>query len=86
MIYTDLLDAGSGKVKHKRNVDTFFVSSAEALFMARQQLEHQFRTSFAKDGTFGSRFVTAIITGDADQNINLNCYQVITCFHLFRFR
>lgn len=73
MIYTDLTDADNGKVEYRRSPETFFVSGAEALFMATQQLKHPYKT--ISNDTFGSRFVTAIVSGDSEQNISISCYQ-----------
>lgn len=81
MIYTDLTDAGNGKVQYKRSPETFFVSGAEALFMATCQLERPYKTN--SSGTFGSQFVTAIVSGDSEQNISISCYQVRHALTIF---
>ena len=71
MIYTDLRDDGTstGRVQRRRGPDTFFLSSAECVFAARQQAAHP-------SGPYGSRFVTAVVTGDENGAIGINCYQV----------
>jgi len=78
MIYTDLIDdqSGSGKVLQVRSALNYFVSCYEVLWMARYQAEHPYRTPWSRTGTFGSRFVTVIVTGDAEGNASLFSYQV----------
>eukprot|EP00158_Paraphelidium_tribonemae_P002848 Partr_v1_DN25724_c0_g1_i1_m74929 putative Nuclear protein localization len=87
MIYSDLFDDGSGagKVQTRRHKDSFFLSSAECVFIARKQLAHPFATAKAVGGQFGSRFVSVVVTGDADGNIQLFAYQVSnTCMAMVR--
>ena len=87
MIYTDLTDdgTGSGKVLCKRHSESFFISSAECVFIANKQLEHPFRTAKSTGGQFGSRFVSVVVTGDKEGNIGLNTYQVSnTCMGMVR--
>ena len=78
MLYTDLVDdgTGTGKVQCKRNASTFFLSSAEVVFAATHQNEHPNRTRHSPTGRFGSKFVTVIATGDADGSVHLLAYQV----------
>ena len=87
MVYTDLTDdgTGKGKVVCKRHADSFFVSSAEAVFMAHQQNQHPNLTPFAPKlddaetgpmGTFGSKFVSVIVSGDQKKDVHLATYQV----------
>lgn len=75
MIYTDLIDdgSGSGKVKHRRSDKTFFVSSSEILFISHQQAIHPF--SF-QGFEFSSRFVSVVVSGENDGGIGLKAYQV----------
>lgn len=73
MLYTDLTDIGDGKVQCKRTSETFFVSGPEVLFMATRQLQHPHKT--ASNGAFGSKYVTAIMSGDSERNISIACYQ-----------
>lgn len=78
MIYTDLSDDGShtGKVVHRRSKDTFFVSSAEALFMAQNQLIRPSPCKDSSTGQFSSKFITVIVTGNEKNEIDFNAYQV----------
>lgn len=65
MIYTDLTDdgTGTGKVICRRYADTFFLSSAECIFIAREQLKHPNTCKHAEHGTYGSKFVSVVISG-----------------------
>ena len=78
MIYTDLRDDGSGqgKVKCRRGAETFFLSSAEILFMAEQQKAHPNPCYHSKTGEFGSKFVTVVLSGDEAHDVGVFAYQV----------
>lgn len=78
MIYTDLIDDGSGtgKVLERRSKETFFVSSPEILFIAHQQALHPFKLPSAPSKQFSSRFVTVVISGESEGGIGLKAYQV----------
>lgn len=78
MIYTDLIDdgSGSGKVKHRRSQETFFVSGPEVLFIAHQQAKHPYYLPKEPEFNFSSRFVTVVISGEDDGGIGLKAYQV----------
>lgn len=80
MIYTDLVDDGSGKgtvISTRGPSHDYFVTCYEALWMARQQLKHRYVCPWSKSNRFGSRFVTVIVSGD-DQSgsISLSSYQM----------
>lgn len=76
MIYTDLIDdgTGTGQVEHRRSADSFFISSPEILFIARQQAHHPFQ--YNNSIKFGSRFVSVVISGEENGGIGLKAYQV----------
>lgn len=78
MIYTDLRDDGtrSGKVEQRRGADTFFLSSAECIFVAEQQRRHPNPCRHSPTGRYGSKFVTVVLSGDAAHNVELFPYQV----------
>ncbi|KAJ3340531.1 nuclear protein localization protein 4 [Gonapodya sp. JEL0774] len=77
-IYTDLLDDGTGRgtVVCKRHAGSYFLSSAESVFAAHEQLRHPTPTRYSTSGTFGSRMVTCVVSGDQDGGITVFAYQV----------
>ncbi|KAF9960987.1 nuclear protein localization protein 4 [Mortierella alpina] len=78
MIYTDLTDDGSGKgtVLCKRHIDSYFFSSQECQFAAVMQQKYPNATKYSSTGTFGSKFVTCVIGGNEEGNIDVSSYQV----------
>ncbi|EIE81923.1 hypothetical protein G6F46_005649 [Rhizopus delemar] len=78
MIYSDLLDdgSGSGKVIAKRHVNSYFLSSVECAFAAEMQRRHPNASKQSISGKFSSKFVTCVISGDTEGNIDVNAYQV----------
>jgi nuclear protein localization family protein 4 len=78
MIYSDLIDdgTGNGTVVAKRHVDSYFLSSVECIFSAEMQRRHPNACRQSRTGTFGSKFVTCVISGDVEGNIDVKAYQV----------
>ncbi|KAJ3414180.1 nuclear protein localization protein 4 [Chytridiales sp. JEL 0842] len=78
MIYTDLLDdgTGKGKVVCKRHEDSYFLSSAECIFAAQMQAQFPVVSKYSSSQKFGSRFVTCVVSGNLDSEIVVNCYQI----------
>lgn len=78
VIYSDCLDDGSGKgqVVCKRHGTSYFLSGGEALFVAEMQNRFPLLTKYSATGRFGSRFVTCVISGNAENQIDVFAYQV----------
>ncbi|KAI7896832.1 NPL4 family-domain-containing protein [Mucor mucedo] len=78
MVFSDLIDdgTGSGSVVAKRHVNSYFLSSLECLFAAEMQRRHPNVTKQSVTGKFSSKFVTCVISGDTEGNIDVKAYQV----------
>jgi nuclear protein localization family protein 4 len=78
MIFTDLVDdgTGAGTVICKRHENSYFMSSAECIFVAQAQEKFHVISKYSSSQRFGSRFVTCIVSGNADSQIDLECYQL----------
>src|SRR5436309_9490269 len=78
MIYTDLMDdgTGQGKVVCKRHIDSYFLSSQECCFSVAMQSKYPTRTKWSMSGQFDSRFVTCVVTGNQNGDIDVAAYQV----------
>lgn len=77
VIFTDLSDAGKadGSVICKRHSDSFFLSSLEIVFAAKWQLRFPNVSRFAEGGTFSSKFVTCVVSGNTNGEIDIATYQ-----------
>lgn len=80
LIFTDLTDcgAGDGSVFCKRHKDSFFLSSLEVCMAARHQLAHPNVCKYSEQGFFSSKFVTCVISGNLQSEIDIASYQVST--------
>ncbi|KAI8810108.1 NPL4 family-domain-containing protein [Cladochytrium replicatum] len=78
IIFTDLTDDGTstGKVICKRHSESYFLSSAECIFAAQQQSQHPVKSRYSETGNFGSRFVTCVVSGNEEGNIDISSFQV----------
>ncbi|XP_022108417.1 nuclear protein localization protein 4 homolog [Acanthaster planci] len=86
-IFTDLVadDLTKGTVKHVRNMDAHFLSAEECIMAGEYQNQHPNPCRLAAEGTFGSKFVTCIVTGDVTNQIHTEAYQVSNqCMALVR--
>ncbi|KAF1806301.1 NPL4 family-domain-containing protein [Mucor lusitanicus] len=78
MIFSDLVDDGTGKgsVVVKRHVNSYFLSSLECVFAAEMQRRHPNMCKHSVSGKYSSKFVTCVISGDNEGNIDVKAYQV----------
>jgi len=77
-IFTDLVAmAGvAGKVKSYRGADTHFLSAQEIITAANYQNMFPNKCKLTDEGMFGSKFVTICVTGNKDNEIHMEGYQV----------
>lgn len=86
-IFTDLVtqDLQKGTVMHTRNGETYFMSAQECMMAAYFQTLHPNPCRLSPDGYFGSKFVTVVVTGDKQNQIHMEGYQVSNqCMALVR--
>ncbi|KAI8992135.1 NPL4 family-domain-containing protein [Mycotypha africana] len=78
MIFSDLVDdgTGSGTVIPKRHVNSYFLSSVECIFAAEMQHRHPNISKHSIQGKYSSKFVTCVISGDTEGQIDVKAYQV----------
>jgi nuclear protein localization protein 4 homolog len=77
-IFTDLEPTVEDKTKtvYKRHPQSFYLSSLEAIFAATLQKTSTTPSKSSETGYFGSRLVTAVLTGTEDGQIDVAAYQV----------
>ncbi|KAI0768630.1 polyubiquitin-tagged protein recognition complex Npl4 component [Trametes elegans] len=77
-IFTDLepSEEDRSKLKYKRHPQSFFLSSLEAIFAAHVQNANPLPSRSSFTGKFGSRMVTAVLTGTEEGGIDVSAYQV----------
>lgn len=86
-IFTDLLplDNQKGTVKNIRNADSHFLSAQECIMAGFFQNEHPNPCRLSPDGYFGSKIVTVCVTGNSENQIHMEGYQVSNqCMALVR--
>lgn len=78
LIFSDLTDAGNGdgSVLCKRHKDSFFLSSLETIMAAKHQSRHPNICKFSEQGFFSSKFVTCVVSGNLQGEIDISSYQV----------
>ncbi|KAI0666300.1 polyubiquitin-tagged protein recognition complex Npl4 component [Trametes maxima] len=77
-IFTDLepTEENRSKLKYKRHPQSFFLSSLEVIFAAHVQNANPTPSRASFTGKFGSRMVTAVLTGTEEGGIDVSAYQV----------
>uniref|UniRef100_G3MM79 Nuclear protein localization protein 4 homolog n=1 Tax=Amblyomma maculatum TaxID=34609 RepID=G3MM79_AMBMU len=86
-IFTDLVpeDLQKGTVKHLRNIESCFLSAQECIMAGHFQNNHPNPCKLSPDGYFGSKFVTVCVTGDLENRVHMEGYQVSNqCMALVR--
>ncbi|XP_039256624.2 nuclear protein localization protein 4 homolog [Styela clava] len=86
-IISDLVaeDRSKGTVKHFRDAETHFLTAEECITAAAFQNQHRNPCRLAKDGTYGSKFATVVVSGDKEHHISFEGYQVSNqCMDLVR--
>nr|AFK29236.1 CG4673-PB-like protein [Drosophila buzzatii] len=86
-IFTDLIteDATAGTVKQIRGIETHFLTAQECITAGELQNRHPNPCKYAKNGTFGSKFVTICVTGDQTKQVHMEGYAVSAqCMALVR--
>ena len=86
-IFTDLLplDRQKGTVKNLRNAATHFLSAQECIMAGHYQNVSPNACRLSPDGYFGSKSVTVCVTGNQDNQVHMEGYQVSNqCMSLVR--
>jgi len=84
-IFTDLVPLAGGKVKSYRGAETHFLSAQEIITAASYQNNFPNKCKLTDEGTFGSKFVTVCVTGNKDNEVHMEGYQVSNqCMTLVR--
>ncbi|PVU89721.1 hypothetical protein BB561_005186 [Smittium simulii] len=78
IIFTDLTDDGSGlsKVEYKRHKDSYFLTGLEYRLAAKLQHLYPNPSRWSQDGYFGSRLVTAVISGNENSDVDIFAWQI----------
>ena len=76
-IFTDLTPDPDNRslVLYKRHPQSFFFSGLETIFAAALQQRFPTASKSSSSGSFGSRFVTVVISGDKEGSVALQAYQ-----------
>ncbi|GAB6020267.1 hypothetical protein CHUAL_002985 [Chamberlinius hualienensis] len=86
-IFTDLVaeDVAKGTVKHVRHGTSHFLSAQEVITAGYFQNKHPNPCQSSPTGYFGSKFVTVCVTGDVNNQVHMEGYQVSNqCMALVR--
>jgi len=75
-IFTDLVPLSNGQVKYFRGMDTHYLSAQEIITSGHYQNLHPNKCKQTEEGVFGSKFVTVCVTGNNENQIDMQGYQV----------
>lgn len=75
IIFTDLTDAGEGRVVSKRHAKSYFLSSLEVALAAKFQNEYPNPSLHSESGNFSSKLVTCVVSGNNLGEVDISCYQ-----------
>ncbi|KAJ1862896.1 nuclear protein localization protein 4 [Coemansia sp. RSA 2703] len=77
MIFTDLEASDvPKKVLYRRHGNSYFLTSLECRLAAYMELRYPNTCRWAKNGHFGSKFVTCCLSGNQDGDIDVSAWQV----------
>ena len=84
-IFSDLIQDSRGTIKHFRNIDSHFLSAQECIMAGHFQSQHPNVCKLASKGSFGSKFCTVLVTGNSENQVHMEGYQVSNqCMALVR--
>lgn len=86
-IFTDLMpeDLKKGTVRYTRHEKSYYLSAQECITAAVMQNIHPSPCRLSPLGVFGSKFVTVVVTGDKQNQVHMEGYQVSNqCMALVR--
>lgn len=83
-VFTDLVAIGQA-VEYVRHVDTYFLSAQECITGAYFQNKYPNPCRYSAESYFGSKFVTVVVTGDKNQQVHFEGYQVGPLWQEFSF-
>eukprot|EP00092_Neocalanus_flemingeri_P040162 GFUD01043747.1.p1 GENE.GFUD01043747.1~~GFUD01043747.1.p1 ORF type:complete len:562 (+),score=130.40 GFUD01043747.1:53-1738(+) len=75
-IFTDLIPLSGGKVKCYRGGETHFLSAQEIITAAHYQNTFPNKCKQTDEGMFGSKFTTVCVTGNKENEVHMEGYQV----------
>lgn len=77
-IFTDLVakDMHNGTVEHIRGPDTYYLTAHECIQAGYFQNKYPNPCQLSSEGYFGSKFGTVCVTGDKENKIHMEAYQV----------
>jgi nuclear protein localization family protein 4 len=75
-IFTDLIQDAKGNVKHFRNIGSHFLSAQECIMAGHFQSKYPNACRLSSTSVFGSKFCTVLVTGNAENQVHMEGYQV----------